>query len=287
MKLCFDATKFGCGLHGAVEIAQAREVPLVEYSFAPFTAAKSQKQDDKENRYFEEVSGQAAAANVEFALLNLDYALDPGNKKSLKQFTPMLTKLAAVARTLNCKKVSFHLLPTASVVEDFAALYPTLLEALAPYDVSLLVRLSTPQEFRGVSLKQWRPLEPGEWRALLSSCDGLSFVYSPGDCLWLGIDYLQNLGHFAQAVAHVVAHDVEINRALLTDSGMYGPLWWRYRQVGKGQVDWRQIIELLKLHDFQGAFSLQFDDEFLADDPDALDMALSENVKFISPLIKW
>ena len=230
----------------------------------------------------------ALSKNVEFACLNLDFCLDTQDKKSLKQFAPMLTKLATVAQSVGCQKISFFVRAGdgESWMETFAAEYTALSETLSQYDVRPLLRLSTPTDFRGVSLKKWRGMEPQEWRDLISLAPGLSFVYSPADLLWLGIDYLTNLPGMVSAIEHVVAHDVEINRTILTDSGLFGPLWWRYRLAGKGQVDWRQFIEALKLYDYQGTFSLQLDDEFLEGETQALTDALAEGKRYFAPLLK-
>ncbi len=289
MKFCFDATRFGSGLDGAVDLAAGSGVSAVEYSFAPFAPSKSTKaQDADEKAHLASVYDLALAKNVEFACLNLDFELDFANKKTQKLFLPMITKLASVAQAIGCQKVSFFLRPGADEdwMQPFAAEYATLSDKLAEYDVRPLVRLSTPTDVRGVSLKKWRAMEPQEWRDLISLCPGLSFVYSPADLLWLGIDYLNNLPGMISAIEHVVAHDVEINRAILTDSGMFGPLWWRYRMVGKGQVDWRQFVEALKLYDYQGTFSLQLADEFVEDDNLALSDALAEGKRFLAPLLK-
>ncbi|MBS1988899.1 MAG: sugar phosphate isomerase/epimerase [Cyanobacteria bacterium SZAS LIN-3] len=287
MKFAFDATRFGSGLDGAVDLAAAGGFSAVEFSFAPFVPAKK-SQDAKEKKYFESVYDLALKKNVEFACLNLDFTLDCADKKSLKQFLPMITKLSAVARTIGCGKVSFFLKAGSDDdwMQTFAGEYPALSEQLMANDVRPLVRLATPTDCCGVSLKKWRAMEPQEWRDLITACPGLSFVYSPADLIWLGIDYLLNLPAMVSAIEHVVAHDIEINRSILTDSGLYGPLWWRYRLAGKGQVDWRQFIEALKLYDYQGTFSLQLEDEFLGDDPHALNDALAEGKKYFAPLLR-
>ena len=36
-----------------------------------------------------------------------------------------------------------------------------------------------------------------------------------------------------------------------------------YRRPGKGQLDWRQLIEALKLYDYKGMLSIHLDDEFI------------------------
>ena len=289
MKFSFDATRFGSGLDGAVDLAFANGISSVEYSFAPFAPAKpNQKQDAKEQAYLDSVRALSVEKNVEFVCLNLDFCLDTEDKKSIKQFLPMATKLAAVAQSVGCGKVSFFVKAGSNDewMQAFAKDYVVLSEKLSQYDVKPLLRLSTPTDFRGVSLKKWRHMEPQEWRDLITLCPGLSFVYSPADLLWLGIDYLLNLPGMVSAIDHVVAHDVEINRTILTDSGLYGPLWWRYRLAGKGQVDWRQFIEALKLYDYQGAFSLQLDDEFVDDETQTLTDSLLEGKRYFARLLK-
>ncbi len=129
-------------------------------------------------------------------------------------------------------------------------------------------------------------MEPQDWRDILSSCPDLSLSFSPADCVWLGIDYLKILSGLVSAIDHVEAHDIEINRTLLNDSGMYGPLWWRYRMPGKGQVDWSQLIELLKLYDFAGTVSIHLDDEFIGEEAEDLADALTRSVKVLAPLVK-
>ena len=129
-------------------------------------------------------------------------------------------------------------------------------------------------------------MEPQDWRDLVAACPGLSLSFSPADCVWLGIDYLRILSGLAAVIDHVEAHDVEINRDLLVDSGMFGPLWWRYRVPGKGQVDWGQLIEALKLYDFQGSISIHLDDEFVASDEEELENALDGGLKKLAPLVR-
>jgi sugar phosphate isomerase/epimerase len=290
MRLCFDATRFGSGLDGAIEIASQKGLAAVEFSFAPFSATgKAGKLDDKERKYLTSVADLGKEKGVTVACLNLDACLDVEDKKSVKHFSQMIGKLAQVAKALDCPRLSISLQPghdegwKKAFEQLFAELKPTLHEN----NVRLLLRLATPAPFRGVSLKKWRPMEPQDWRDLLSLCHGeLSLSFSPADCLWLGIDYLQILPGIASAIEHVEAHDIEINRPMLTDSGMFGPLWWRYRLLGKGQVDWRQLIEALKLYDFQGTFSVHLDDEFVTEENEELENALDTSLKVVSNLVR-
>jgi len=290
MRLCFDATRFGCGLDGAIELAAVKNVPAVEYSFAPFaaTAKGARSLDDKEKKYLKSVSELSKRHRVELACLNLDYCLDPLDKKASKQFALMLSKLVRVCAVVKCNKVTFSLSPGIdeawkdAVEEQFA----TWQDELNEHDVKLLLRLATPMIYRDQSLKKWRAMEPQDWRDLISACPGLSLSFSPADCVWQSIDYLRLLSGLTQAIDHVEAHDIEINRPMLNDSGLFGPLWWRYRIAGKGQVDWGQLIEALKLYDFTGTFSVHVDDEFIASEHEELQHALDSSLKVVAPLVR-
>jgi sugar phosphate isomerase/epimerase len=290
MQFCFDATRFGTGLDGAVKLAADKGFAAIEYSFAPFTApAKSKGQlDAKEGKFLESVSQLGENLGVQIACLNLDYCLLPDDKKSGKTFSAMVAKLAHVAKALNCKKISIFLAPGSNShwLDSVEQQLNPVCEALERNEVKLLIRLSTAPEFRGRSLKTWKAMEPQDWRDLMSICPSAGLSFSPADCVWLGIDYLKILPGIATGVEHIEAHDIEIIRELLNDSGIYGPLWWRYRLPGKGQVDWTQLVEALKLYDFKGTFSIHLDDEFVAADHESLEEALKASTRLLGPLVK-
>ena len=290
MKLCFDATRFGCGLDGAVELAAQEGLTALEYSFAPFSvSAKSANAlDAKELKHLQSLGHRCAATDIEISCLNLDYCLDVEDKKSSKQFAGMIKKLFLVAEAVGCKRIAFSVKPGAG--DDWKTLLAEQLnQCLSARDseaVGLVMRLSTPVEFRNQSLKLWRGMEPQDWRDMISLVPNLGLSFSPADCVWLGIDYLRILSGVIKAVEHIEAHDMEISRDLLTDSGMYGPLWWRYRSLTKGQVDWRQFLELLKLYEYKGSVSIQLDDEFLSNETEELTAALQTSKKFLAPLLR-
>jgi sugar phosphate isomerase/epimerase len=289
MKLCFDATRFGTGLDGAIELAAAKGVAAIEYSFAPFPASSKAKNqlDQVEKKFLKTVSEAGKRADIEIACLNLDYCFLPGESNGGKKFAPMLVKLAQVARAVHCQKISVSIMPghEPGWLEAAERDLNLAQDQLKQNDVGLIVRLSTPAQYRGISLKSWTAMQPQDWRDLVCACPGIGLSFSPADCVWLGIDYLRILPGIAAAVEHIEAHDIEINRNLLNDSGLYGPLWWRYRLPGKGQVDWTQLIEALKLYDFNGPFSIHLDDEYVVADWQSLEDALDLSLKHLAPIV--
>ncbi|PWT97401.1 MAG: hypothetical protein C5B53_08100 [Candidatus Melainabacteria bacterium] len=289
MQFCFDATRFGTGLDEAVKLAANQGFSAIEYSFAPFavtTKAKT-KLDTKESKFLKSVLSLAESLGVQVACLNLDYCLLSEDKKGSKDFSGMITKLSHVAKALNCPRISIFLAPgnNSHWLDSAEERLNAVCQELEGNQVKLLIRLSTAPQFRGKSLKTWQAMEPQDWRDLMSICPSAGLSFSPADCVWLGIDYLKILPGIASGIEHIEAHDIEIVRNVLNDSGIYGPLWWRYRLPGKGQVDWTQLVEALKLYDFKGTFSIHLDDEFVAGDHESLEEALKSSARLLAPLV--
>ncbi len=294
MQLCFDATRFGTGLDGAIGIAASRGIKAIEYSFAPFSvrvsksgSSESNGLSEKELNSLEKIRQMGQENDVSIACLNLDYCLNFGDKKPDKNFGKMLSKMVTVAKTIGCPRLSLSIQPgTNGWLEEAERQINACQSELNSDGLALLLRLSTPKENQGKSLKNWIAMEPQDWRDLIAACPGLSLSFSPADCIWLGIDYLKILSGIVSGIDHIEAHDCEISRTMLADSGMYGPLWWRYRVPGKGAVDWTQLIEALKLYGYQGNISIHLDDEFVADDQQSLEDALDSAIKLLNPLVK-
>lgn len=290
MQLCFDATRFGLGLDEAIQFAADKGVPALEFAFDPFeVTTKTAKLSEPEKEYLGAVKRLCDSAGTRVALLRLNYVLEAEDKRSVKNFQMMMRKLGALSKAVGCDRVAFSIKPSEAEdrIETAAAAINPVLADFEKQGLKLLLSLSTPEAYRGKTLRHWRPLEPQEWRDLIAHCPGLAISFSAADCAWQSINYLQILPGIVQAIEHVEANDVEINRELLQDSGLFGPLWWRYRKPGKGSIDWRQLIEALKMYDYQGPLSIRFDDEFLDTANGALEETLDESVRFFTPLLKY
>lgn len=290
MRLCFDATRFGFGLKEAIELAAVKGLPGVGFTFLPFTQAsrKSGPLAGKEREYLESIKAVAAGHQILIACLMLDYCLDVEKDKAVSHFQAMITKLAAVASTVGAPKICFSLEPGTgdgwkTALE--AAVQPAV-DMCAASGVKLLLRTGTPPGYHGVSLSRWTPTHPQLWREILACCPGLALSFSPADCLWQGIDYLRILPDLLPAIEHIEANDVEVNRRLMSDAGMFGPLWWRYRLPGKGQLDWAQLMEALKLYNYSGFVSVHIDDEFVAGEMPDLEEALDYSIGALRFLVE-
>lgn len=296
MQLCFDATRFGFGLEEAVMFAADKQLPAVEFAFEPFeVTAKTARLSADEAEYLRGVRKLCEERGTQVACIRLNYVLDCLDRKAVKQFQLMMRKLALVAEAVGCGRIVFMVQPpgessAAGWISAAAGAVNPVLEAFGSREsaLKLLLSIATPEQNRGRTLRLWRPLEPQEWRDLIAECPGLALSFSAADCAWQNINYLQILPGLVAAIEHVEANDVEINRELLQDSGLFGPLWWRYRKPGKGQIDWRQLIEALKMYDYQGCLSIHLDDEFVdAESNGNLEESLDESVKFFRPLLRY
>jgi sugar phosphate isomerase/epimerase len=298
MQLCFDAERFGLGLIETIALAKANGLSCVEFTVQPFSikstkntskeAFDKQTISAKEKKYLAEVKAASKEASVEIACLNLNYCLQVGKPKAVANFHSMISKIAHTAKSIGCRRLSFWL--SASNEDNWLENCEKALSQAATicqeFDVKLILNCATYPDFIGKSLRLWQPLSPNNWRHLLSTCPELSLSLSPADCFWQGIDYLQVLPAFIAACEKINVFDVELNREMIADSGLFGPLFWRYRLPGAGQIDWRNLIEALKLYDFQGYLSFNLADEFVEEKIDDLNQALATSVEWLSPMLR-
>ena len=291
MRLCFDATRFGCGLLEAVNLAVEKELPGCEFSFDEFDVShkNSGGLDTAEKDYLKSVADLSRSAQIEIACLKLNTVLKVSEGGSSQEFKAQLDKLSDVAALLNCRRLLFYM--QAEADSDFLSRAESLLNPLvaaaAERGQTLVLSLSTARINQGRSLRSWRPLETQEWRDLLAGVPGLGLSFSAADCAWQGIDYLQVLSGIALAIEHVEAQDIQVNRRIIAENGLFGPLWWRYMTVGKGQIDWAQLIEALKLYNVSANLSIHFDDDFASENEQGLFEALDTSISVLAPLVKY
>lgn len=289
MQLCLDATRFGFGLAEAVQLAAENQVSAITYSFAAFAVSnRGARLSTHERAYLQEVRSACQGKGVSIACIILDAVLEVEDKKQESNFQAMLTKLAQLCAELEAPRLSFSVQASNSEkwLAAASACINRAVENCAVCGVKLLLRTGTPTNCRGVSLSRWAPIAPPVWRELLANCPGLALSFSPADCFWQGIDYLALMPTLVPAIEHVEGADVEVIREIIVENGLFGPLWWRYRLPGKGQLDWNHLIEALKLYEFQGNLAIHLDDEFIPDDKIELAYALASSLERMKPLMR-
>lgn len=138
-------------------------------------------------------------------------------------------------------------------------------------------------EDRGVSLmvencpmEGWHPdgypanlgYSPELWEWMFGL--GFKLNYDPSHLLWLGIDPVEALRPYVSHVVHAQAKDTELDPRARTRYGVFGKTiartsewdvgWWRYRVPGRGQVDWRGVIDALDEGGFTGHLAVEHED---------------------------
>lgn len=291
MRLCFDATRFGTGLQEAVALAAEKDIPTCEFTFAKFDSSDENAKllSDDEKDFLKGISNASINHGVEIICLRSSSSLKVSDETSVNDFKVQIDKLAKVALEVSCRRLIFYLEPEAGSdwLANVEGVISPIVAELKDKGIRMSLSLAAPQQYHGKSLRSWRPIEPQEWRELLAGVPDLSLSFSVADCAWQGIDYLKILPSLVPAIEHVEAQDVHVNRQIISENGIFGPLWWRYMTVGKGQVDWAQFVEALKLYEYSGDLSIQFNDDFSLQNEQCLMEALDTSAKMLAPLVKY
>lgn len=103
---------------------------------------------------------------------------------------------------------------------------------------------------------------PAGWARLFSlvPAANLGLNFDPSNLVWQGIDHEQALRAVAGRVFLAHAKDTEIFPDRLQQTGYFGAGWWTYRLPGRGRIDWRRWVSLLREVGFDGVMSIEHED---------------------------
>jgi len=100
---------------------------------------------------------------------------------------------------------------------------------------------------------------------------GAGLNYDPSHLIRLGVDHIRFLKEFAEHVKHVHAKDTDVDEDALYEFGTqpgtfatphrWGDMTWRYTLPGHGLARWGEIFAVLKSSGYQGAVSVELEDE--------------------------
>ncbi len=115
---------------------------------------------------------------------------------------------------------------------------------------------------------------PEGWGAFFEKCPSPVFGvnYDPSHLLRMGIDPLRFLGEFATRIHHVHGKDSQLFPEALYRYGFgqettfatnhgFGGTYWRYTIPGQGGSPWTEILASLAKANYQGAISIELEDE--------------------------
>jgi len=102
----------------------------------------------------------------------------------------------------------------------------------------------------------------------------LGIELDPSHMVWQQIDYVQAVYDFGDRIYHIHAKDMEINRRVLSRTGILGACfgdyyglghgWWRARTPGWGEVDWPKFITALLEVNYTGNMDIEHEDDVFA-----------------------
>jgi sugar phosphate isomerase/epimerase len=109
---------------------------------------------------------------------------------------------------------------------------------------------------------------PELWEWMFSL--GLYLNYDPSHLVWLGIDPVEAVRPYVDHVLHAQAKDTQVDVRARNRYGFFGRTversgpwdvgWWRYRVPGRGDIDWRAVIDALDEGGFAGTLSVEHED---------------------------
>jgi sugar phosphate isomerase/epimerase len=115
---------------------------------------------------------------------------------------------------------------------------------------------------------------PEGYRATLRECpsSAIGVNYDPSHLIRMGVDPIRFLEEFADRVFHVHGKDTEIMAEAVYEYGTeqpatfgkghgFGGNFWRYTIPGHGETRWVKAFEILKSRGYQGAVSVELEDE--------------------------
>lgn len=113
------------------------------------------------------------------------------------------------------------------------------------------------------------------FEAVPSKSIGVNF--DPSHLIRMGIDPLRFAREFVDRIYHVHGKDTEVFLDAIYEYGTeqpptfgeahgFGSMTWRYTIPGHGITPWTRILQVLKDHGYQGAVSIELEDEFFNTD---------------------
>ena len=124
---------------------------------------------------------------------------------------------------------------------------------------------------------------------------GVYLNFDPSHLVWMGIDPVAALRPYVDRVKHVQAKDIQISPQDRTRFGWPGRIfgkkdgwdtgWWRYRVPGRGDVDWRGVIDTLAEGGYDGTISVEHEDPVWSGSIERVRAGLEIARRTLEPLI--
>ena len=132
-------------------------------------------------------------------------------------------------------------------------------------------------------------ISPVLWNQIFDrlGSDMVGLAYDPSHLVWEMIDPYTPITEFKHRIFHVHAKDAAIDRNQLARTGILTDFsWWSYRIPGRGELDWKKLIGLLKDIGYDGTLSLEHEDVAYEGSLEAVENGLIEGKAYLENLIQ-
>ena len=106
-------------------------------------------------------------------------------------------------------------------------------------------------------------ISPDMWAKLFAVLDSknVGLTFDPSHLHWQFINPYTALNDFADKIFHFHAKDTVIYKEKLEKSGFLTDFkWWEYKIPGDGELDWKKLMEILKISNYKGLISIEHED---------------------------
>lgn len=135
---------------------------------------------------------------------------------------------------------------------------------------------------------------PELWEWIFSL--GFYLNFDPSHLMWLGIDPVTAIRPYVGRVIHSQAKDTQLDLGARNQFGVFGRMrdkrdewdtgWWRYRVPGRGQVDWRGVIDVLEQGGYGGTLSIEHEDPVWGGTEELVKKGLDIAYSTLRPLVR-
>ena len=101
------------------------------------------------------------------------------------------------------------------------------------------------------------------------------------------VDPYAPIDEFKDRIFHVHAKDAAIDREQLAQTGILTDFsWWSYRIPGRGELDWKKLLGMLKANGYDGTISLEHEDAAYEGTLEAVENGLLDGKAYLEQSMK-
>lgn len=277
--LCSKAKEFG---YDGLELAcwgDHFEVDKADQDYCDAKKDLLKKYDLKLFSISNHLVGQAVSDIIDLRHKNIlpDYIWGDGKPENVnKRAAEEMIKTAEAASRLGIKVVNGF---TGSPIWHLLYSFPPVSKEMIDEGYNMFSNQWTPimNEFQKLGIKFGLEVHPTEIAFDIASAErtldainnhpSFGFNYDPSHLGYQGVDYVKFIYKFANQIHHVHMKDVGWS-GIPTEAGIFGGhlefgdsrRYWDFRSIGRGNIDFEEIIRALNRIEYFGPLSIEWED---------------------------